>query len=86
MGHKYQFERLEVWQLSISFTKVIYQLTDRFPDSEKFGLVNQIRRAGVSVSSNIAEGSGCISPKNQARFYEIAYSSLMEVASQMFLA
>ncbi len=48
MEHKYQFERLEVWQLSISFTKAIYQLTDSFPDSEKFGLVNQIRRAGVS--------------------------------------
>ncbi|MFV0366074.1 MAG: four helix bundle protein [Mangrovibacterium sp.] len=86
MQYQYQFKKLDVWKLSIELTKTIYQLTQHFPDYEKFGLSNQIRRASVSISSNIAEGSGCISPKNQARYYEIAFGSLMEVTSQLFLA
>ena len=55
--YKYNFEKLEVWKYSIEFAKNIYEITESFPDAEKFGLVSQIRRAAVSVSSNLAEGS-----------------------------
>ena len=64
----------------------IYETTSSFPDEEKFGLTSQMRRAGVSVSSNIAEGSSRVSPKDQAHFYHMAYSSLMEVLSQLLIA
>jgi len=84
--YQYPYEKLEVWQLSIRFAKVVYQTTAHFPEAEKFGLTNQLRRASVSISSNIAEGSARNSSKDQARFYEIAFGSLMEVASQLALA
>ncbi|MDX1652440.1 MAG: four helix bundle protein [Brumimicrobium sp.] len=82
----FSFEGLEVWKDVKSLTKEIYLLTNNFPDSEKFGLVSQIRRATVSVSSNIAEGSARNSAKDQAHFYQIAYSSLMEVLSQLLIS
>lgn len=72
--------------MSIELAKSVYRLTESFPETEKFGLTNQIKRASVSISSNIAEGSARFSPKDQARFYEIAYGSLMEVANQLILA
>ncbi|WP_163712934.1 four helix bundle protein [Mangrovibacterium lignilyticum] len=84
--YQYPFEKLDVWQLSIKLAKMVYQTSIRFPETEKFGLTNQIRRASVSISSNIAEGSARTSSKNQARFYEIAFGSLMEVTSQLILA
>ncbi len=52
------FTKLEIFQLSVKYVKSIYLLTNSFPDTENFGLVNQIRRAAISVSSNIAESSG----------------------------
>jgi len=61
-------------------------VSDLFPTSEKFGLTNQIRRASVSVVSNIAEGVGRFSPKEQIRFIEIAYGSLTEVYCQLIIA
>ena len=82
----FSFESLEVWKDVKSLTKEIYILTNNFPDSEKFGLVNQVRRAIVSVSSNIAEGSARNSAKDQAHFYQIAFSSLMEVLSQLLIS
>ena len=82
----FSFESLEVWKDVKSLTKDIYLLSNRFPDSEKFGLVNQVRRAIVSVSSNIAEGSARNSAKDQAHFYQIAFSSLMEVLSQLLIS
>ena len=63
-----------------------YTLTTSFPDSKKFGLLSQLRRAMISVASNIAEGSSSTSPKDQPRFYQIAYGSLMEVLSQVLIA
>jgi four helix bundle protein len=61
-------------------------LTGKFPDREKFGIVSQLQRAVVSVSSNIAEGSSRKSGKDQGYFLQIAYSSLMESLSQLILA
>jgi four helix bundle protein len=82
----FSFEKLDVWVLSRQLTKEIYQLTMGFPENEKFGMTVQIRRAAVSVVSNIAEGTSRTSGKEQARFSEIAYSSLMEVLTQLIIA
>ena len=80
------FEKLEVWPLAVQFADRMYDLTSRFPADERFGLTNQLRRASVSISSNIAEGSGRGSSKEFARFIEIAYGSLMETVSQIRIA
>jgi len=79
---KYSFENLEVWQKSRTLVKEVYALTNNFPQEERFGLTSQLRRASISVSSNIAEGSTRWSKKDQARFYEIAYGRLIEVLNQ----
>lgn len=63
MSYTYTFEKLEVWQLSRSFVKEVYELTKSFPKDEQYGLSNQIRRAAVSISSNIAEGSSRLNNK-----------------------
>jgi four helix bundle protein len=64
-------------------TVEIYRLTDKFPEREKFGLTNQLRRASVSVAANIAEGTTRSSAKEQAHFSSIAYGSLMETMSHL---
>jgi len=84
--YQYSFQKLRIWQDSIWIFKQIYRLTSTWPSEEKFGLTSQIRRAIVSVSSNIAEGVSRKSYKDQARMIQIAYSSLMEVVSQLELA
>ena len=78
----FNFEKLDVWQEAIQFADLVYELTGNFPDEERFGLTNQMRRAAVSVSSNIAEGSSRVSRIDFARFVEIATGSLFEVVSQ----
>jgi len=82
----YSFEKLEVWQLGRKLTKNIYKISRSFPEDEKFGLTSQIRRASVSVTSNIAEGSSRKSGKEQARFTEIAFGSLLEILNQLIVA
>jgi four helix bundle protein len=82
----YPFERLEVWRLSVDLTVNIYECTAKFPTREQYGLSQQVRRAAVSISSNLSEGSGRISKKDQAHFFSMAYSSLMEVLNQLILA
>lgn len=82
----YPFEKLEVWQLARKLVVKIYLHTKNFPADEKFGLVNQMRRAAVSISSNLAEGSSRISKKEQAHFYTMAYGSLMELLSQCLIS
>jgi four helix bundle protein len=62
--HQYSFEKLRVWQRAREFVKRIYLLTIKFPKNEKFGIVSQLQRAAVSVSSNIAEGSSRTSGKD----------------------
>ncbi len=80
------FETLEVWQKALEFADVFYSITRHFPSDERFGLTNQMRRAAVSVSSNIAEGSARVSRKDFARFIEIASGSLYEVVSQSYIS
>jgi four helix bundle protein len=81
----FNFEKLETWQKAIAFADLVYDLTRGFPQEERFGLTNQMRRAAVSVSSNIAEGSARNSKKDYARFLEVAAGSLFEVVSQSFI-
>jgi four helix bundle protein len=69
--------------LSISFTTKIYNLTNNFPNSETYGLASQLRRAAVSVSSNIAEGAARKSITERSRFFEIARSSIVEIDTQL---
>src|SRR5450759_4281403 len=76
---KYSFEKLEVWHDSRELTKMVYSITKGFPDDEKFGITNQMRRSVISVSSNIVEGSYRNTGKDKSNFMTIAYSSLMEL-------
>ena len=82
----FNFEKLDVWQKTIVFADSIYSETRNFPAEERFGLTTQMRRAGVSISSNIAEGSSRISQADFGRFIEIGTGSLFEVVSQSFIA
>jgi four helix bundle protein len=82
----FRFEKLAVWQRAIEHAGHVYTITRSFPDDERFGLTSQMRRAAVSISSNIAEGSGRSSDTDFARFIEFGYSSLMEVVSQASVA
>lgn len=81
----FNFEKLDAWSEAIALAEVVYRVTCSLPDHERFGLTNQLRRAAVSVSSNIAEGSAR-SRSDFARFIEIATGSLFEVVSQITLA
>ena len=83
---KFSFEKLKVWQESRKLVGEIYNLVRKFPSEEKYALGDQIRRAIVSVPSNIAEGSGRGSLKEQIHFVEIAYGSLMETYCQLQVA
>lgn len=84
--HLYAFERLDVWQVSRAFVKEVYRLLAQFADFEMYNLTNQIRRAAVSVSLNIAEGTSRNSLKEQSRFSEVAYGSLLEVYCSLLIA
>ncbi len=84
--HKYSFENLEVWQMAKDFVKDIYLLTNTFPNFEKYSLTSQMNRAAISIASNIAEGSTRTNYKDQARFSQIAYGSLMEILCQIIIA
>lgn len=67
----HRFKDLEIWKRSRKFCLAVYEVTRKFPDNEKFGLTNQLRRASVSIPSNIAEGSSRTSNKDFSRFLEI---------------
>jgi len=84
--YTYSFEKLNVWQQARLLTKEIYIVTNSFPTEEKFGLSSQMRRAAISVSSNIAEGSSRKTVKDQAHFYTISFSSLVELLNQLILS
>ncbi len=79
LGHK----KLDVWKKCIELVSHIYKTTEKFPKTELYGLTSQIRRAAVSVASNIAEGASRSSSVERKRFYEIARSSLVEIDTQL---
>ena len=85
-GNMYNFERLEVWYVARELVAKVYLLLPQFPIEERFALCDQIRRAAISVPSNIVEGDSRISPKEQMHFVEIAYGSLMELYCQLVIA
>lgn len=85
-GFVFGFEKLDAWKKAVELADEVYRLTREFPDYEEFGLANQMRRAAVSVSSNIAEGSSRSSKKDFIRFAEIAFGSVMELVSQLHIA
>jgi four helix bundle protein len=78
--------RLEVVELSMRLAEITYRLTARFPPTERFGLVDQMRRASVSVGSCIAEGCGCGTDPGFCRYLQTALSSLLELEYQARLA
>ncbi len=80
------YKDLIVWQRSIQMTLAIYRLTQAFPSEERFGLTSQLRRAGVSVASNIAEGYGRLSTGEYKQFLGMARGSNSEVQTQLFIA
>jgi four helix bundle protein len=77
---------LDVWKMSIDFAVTLYKVTETFPAYEKFGLVSQIRRAGVSISSNIAEGFSRDSGKELRHYISIALGSANEIEVQLYIA
>lgn len=80
---KLNHKKLEVWKKSLLIVTEIYSITNNFPSEEKFGLISQLRRASVSVPSNISEGASRSSERERKRFYEIARSSLVEIDTQL---
>ena len=79
LSHK----NLEVYKIALQLVKEVYAVTKLLPKDELYGLTSQLRRAAVSVSSNLAEGASRKSPKEKKRFYEISRSSLVEVDTQI---
>ncbi|MCK4650184.1 four helix bundle protein [Candidatus Pacearchaeota archaeon] len=80
------FKELKVWRKAIEIGKRVYEISRSFPDNERYGLTSQIRRAIVSVSSNIAEGCGRKTNRDFGNFLYIAMGSIREVQSQLFIA
>ena len=82
----FSYRKLGVYQKSRTYVKFIYSLLKTYPKEEQYALCDQLRRAVVSVSSNLAEGSSRYSKKEFAHFVEISYGSLMEVMGQLELS
>lgn len=81
----HNFKELKVWQKAIDFVIEIYRLSGKFPENEKFGITAQLRRASISISCNISEGSGKSSNKDFNRFLEIAIGSTNEVENLIII-
>ncbi len=82
----YRFEKLEIWQQAVEYGIKIYYISKKLPSDELFGLTSQLRRAAVSISSNIAEGSGSTTKKEFKKFLDIAIKSSLETVSQLLFA
>jgi four helix bundle protein len=82
LNHK----NLNVWKLAMDLVTKIYKMTAGFPKEEMYGIISQIRRASISVPSNIAEGASRSSGKERKRFFEISRSSLVEIDTQLEIA
>lgn len=83
---KHNYKKLTIWLRAKELVKVVYSISDKFPENERFGLTSQIRRAVVSVVLNIVEGSGRNSLKDFAHFLNMAYTSLLEVECLIILS
>lgn len=83
---RYSFEKLEVWKEARSLVGWIYKVSSNFPKHEIYGLTSQLRRAALSIPTNIAEGSGRGTSKDQTKFYQYAYSSALEVINLVYLS
>lgn len=81
--HKFSFEGLEVYEKSRALVSEVYRIQSQFPKEERFALGDQIRRAAVSITANLAEGSGRQSLKEKIHFIKISYGSLMEVFCEL---
>lgn len=86
MEAKYSYKKLEAYKESKNLVLLVYRLLKHFPQAEMYALCDQLRRAVISVPSNLAEGSGRTSYKDQAHFLEMAFGSLMEVDCQIDIA
>lgn len=86
MEYKRKYKELEVYKVARELVLHVYELFDKFPGAERYALCDQLRRAVISVPSNVAEGLGRMSEKEQVRFIEIAYGSLLEVETQLEIA
>lgn len=86
MEAKYSYKNLDAYKESKALVMLVYALLKKFPREEQYALCDQLRRAVISIPSNIAEGSGRTSSKDQAHFFEMAFGSLMEVNCQIDIA
>lgn len=82
----HNFKELRVWQKSMDLTTEIYALLSTFPPDERFGLVSQMKRAAISIPSNIAEGAGRNSDREFKHFLSISLGSLFEIETQLIIA
>ena len=80
------FRKLEIWELGMDIAQDVYTISKSFPDSEKYGLTSQMRRASISIPSNIAEGCSRNSNKEFVRFIEISIGSSFEIETQTLFA
>ena len=86
METKYSYKSLDAYKEAKSLVLLVYRLLKQFPKEEQYALCDQLRRAVISIPSNLAEGTGRYSAKEQLHFLEIAYGSLLEVECQMDIA
>lgn len=82
----HRYKSLEIWKRSIKFATKIYETTAQFPPEEKYGLISQLRRCVVSISSNIAEGAGRNTNKSFKYFLSMAYGSTCELETQIIIS
>lgn len=83
--YTYNFEKLDIWKISMELAVLVYKITEEFPSSEKYGIINQLRRASSSISANIAEGMSR-GGKDRARFIQVAFGPSIEVLNFLILS
>ena len=82
----FRFESLEIWKLSLEYANKLYEIADSFPQKEMYGLCSQLRRAAVSISNNIAEGSGASTTRDFSCFLDISVKSALETVNILYFA